>query len=404
MHTSSPSPHRAPKDRSDLVPVLREIAKGAAKRELEDENPFAAVDLAREARLGALRLPVEDGGRGYGFRDLFGAIIDMAEADPVVTHILRTHYWFVEERLRSPDSALRRHWLDVIASGKVFGNATTELGAAAVGSLRYNTRLVPKGDAYTISGTKVYCTGTLFSDYVAVWVSKEEDVLASLVLPTRREGITLIDDWDGMGARKTGSGTTKFDNVLVKPDEILAEIRLDGEAKPTYEFAFLQLYLQAIMAGILRNVVSDAVKLLKTRDRSFAHAPHPKPAEDPLLQTVIGELASSAFAAEATILIAAEAIEDAAASLKNGVPDFDLAQRACLRCAQAKVHIDRVASNAASQLFDTGGASAASKSKNLDRHWRAIRTLSIHNPTLYKAQAVGKWLVNGEPLPVNGYF
>ena len=392
-------------DPSDLPAVLREIAREAGRREAQDENPFGAVDLVRAARIGALRLPVASGGRGYSIRQFFAAIIDLAEADPVVAHIVRTHYWFVEERLRSPESATRRHWIGEIAAGKIFGNATSEMGAAAVGSLRYETSIRDAGDGYVLNGTKVYCTGTLFSDYVAVWASHGENVLASMVIPTQRDGITLIDDWDGMGARKTGSGTTRFENVAVRKDEVLGEIRLDAaEAQPTYEFAFLQLYLQAMMAGILRNVVSDAVGLVTSRERSFSHAPAERPADDPILQQVVGELSSSAFAAEAAVLLAAEALEAAFASVKGGAPDAGLAAQASLRAAQVKVHVDALAARAASQLFDVGSASAASKKKNLDRHWRAIRTLSVHNPTLYKAQAVGKYVINGEPLPFNGYF
>ncbi|NED68239.1 acyl-CoA dehydrogenase, partial [Streptomyces sp. SID10244] len=59
---------------------------------------------------------------------------------------------------------------------------------------------------------------------------------------------------------------------------------------------------------------------------------------------------------------------------------------------------------AATDLFDIGGASSASRSKNLDRHWRNIRTVTLHNPTSYKAIALGDRLVNGTPLPANGYF
>ncbi|TDU31936.1 alkylation response protein AidB-like acyl-CoA dehydrogenase [Panacagrimonas perspica] len=391
-------------DPTDLPAVLREIAREAGRRELNDENPFEAIDLVRAARIGALRLPIALGGAGYSVREMFAAVIDLAEADPVVAHIIRTHYWFVEERLRSSDSDARRHWIGEIAAGKLFGNATSELGAAAVGSLRYATTLTPEGDGFVVNGTKVYCTGTMFSDYVNVWAAQGENALASLIIPTTRAGITMLDDWDGMGARKTGSGTTRFEGVQVRADEILGHIRLDAEPQPTFEFAFLQLYLQAIMAGILRNVVGDAVKLLKTRDRSFSHAPAERPADDPLLQQIVGELSASAFAAESTVLAAADAIDQAYASLQNGVPDATLAQRASLRAAQAKVHVDALAARAANQLFDVGSASAATRRKNLDRHWRAIRTLSLHNPTLYKALSIGKFLVNDEPLPFNGYF
>jgi alkylation response protein AidB-like acyl-CoA dehydrogenase len=295
--------------------------------------------------------------------------------------------------------------LQEIGEGKIFGNAASEHGPAAVGSLRYTTAITPEGDGFRLTGTKFYCTGTLFSDYVLVWASEGEDVLASLVIPIDRKGITMVDDWDGMGAARTGSGTTRFERVRVEGEEVLSRIRLDGSpVDPTYEFSFLQLYLQAMMAGILRSVVSDAVGLVKTRERSFAHAPAERPAEDPLLQQVIGELSASAFAAESVVLAAADALDAAYRSIQGAVPDAKLTAQASLRAAQAKVHVDVLAAKATSLLFDVGSASAASAKKNLDRHWRTARTFAVHNPTLYKAQAIGKHLVLGEPLPMNGYF
>jgi hypothetical protein len=49
-------------------------------------------------------------------------------------------------------------------------------------------------------------------------------------------------------------------------------------------------------------------------------------------------------------------------------------------------------------------ASASQASANLDRHWRNIRTISTHNPTINKASAVGDFLVKGTPPPRNGFF
>ena len=51
-----------------------------------------------------------------------------------------------------------------------------------------------------------------------------------------------------------------------------------------------------------------------------------------------------------------------------------------------------------------GGASATKRSFNLDRHWRNARTLASHNPGTYKARAIGDHVINGTPLPINGFF
>jgi alkylation response protein AidB-like acyl-CoA dehydrogenase len=103
-------------------------------------------------------------------------------------------------------------------------------------------------------------------------------------------------------------------------------------------------------------------------------------------------------------LAAADRLQAAADSVTNGLPDARLACDAQIAAAQAKVAVDRFSYQTASRLFDAGGASATQTIYNLDRHWRNARTTSTHNPTFSKATAVGDFLVNGTPPPLNGFF
>jgi alkylation response protein AidB-like acyl-CoA dehydrogenase len=139
-------------------------------------------------------------------------------------------------------------------------------------------------------------------------------------------------------------------------------------------------------------------------DRSFSHAPTERPSDDPLLQRLLGELESTAYIAKAAVLDAADAIAAADASMRNGVPDAKLAIEAQLKSAKVKVHIDAVAPEAATRLLELGGASASSRKRNLDRHWRNIRTITLHNPVAYKARVIGQNLLHGTPVPSNAYF
>lgn len=66
--------------------------------------------------------------------------------------------------------------------------------------------------------------------------------------------------------------------------------------------------------------------------------------------------------------------------------------------------IEDVALRAATRLFEVGGASATRESAHLDRHWRNLRTLFSHNPTVYKARVIGDLVVNETPLPDTGFF
>ncbi|MGX6449018.1 acyl-CoA dehydrogenase, partial [Patulibacter sp. S7RM1-6] len=80
------------------------------------------------------------------------------------------------------------------------------------------------------------------------------------------------------------------------------------------------------------------------------------------------------------------------------------ATAAALRAAQAKVVVDALAQRWTAAIFDVGGASATRRALDLDRHWRNARTLASHNPTPYKARAVGDHEINGAALPANGFF
>jgi len=386
--------------------LLAQVAAGAKDRDLNDENPFDQVAALKRAGFGTLRLPESLGGAGFTVPQLFSAVIEVAQADPIVAHIFRTHFWFAEERLRHADDPASQRWLAKVAEGKIFGNAFSEKGSLAVGSLVFNTRLLPgrDGDGYLLAGEKYYSTGTLFSDYLTVTATTDHDSVANVVIPADRNGVRIVDDWDGFGQRRTGTGTTSFDDVAVSADEVLSDSPYDADPVPTVQYASLQLFIHAVVAGILANVVDDGVALLRSRERNFSHALTERPTEDPLLQRQLGVLASTAYVARAAVLDAAAAIGAATDSEVDGVPDARIAEEAQLKVAKVKVHLDDVAPEAATRLLELGGASAASRQRNLDRHWRNIRTITLHNPVAYKARVIGQNRLHGTPVPANAYF
>src|ERR1700683_1512825 len=75
----------------ELEKLLERIAAGAETRERELTPPFEVIDWIKEAGLGRLRIPVEEGGGGASVREFFDTLIALAEADSNVAHILRTH-------------------------------------------------------------------------------------------------------------------------------------------------------------------------------------------------------------------------------------------------------------------------------------------------------------------------
>jgi alkylation response protein AidB-like acyl-CoA dehydrogenase len=288
-------------------PELRElfarIADGAEAREREQVPPFEQIDWIKTAGLTRLRVPVDEGGGGASLRELFETLIALAEADSNVAHILRVHYWFVEQQLTTADPDARARGIGLLNSGVVVGNGFSEQSGRPVG-LYFDTTFTPEpSGGYRLNGTKYYSTGTRYSDYTQIWASAPNGRIAGAVIPVDREGVTIEDDWDGFGQRLTATGTTRLDNVHVTEDEYFDLGEPDGEQPPTYHGAFLQLYLQAVTAGVLRSVRNDAVTWVKRRRRNFSHATPPQsPTADRQVLQVVGEIAADVFAAEAIVI------------------------------------------------------------------------------------------------------
>ena len=221
--------------------------------------------------------------------------------------------------------------------------------------------------------------------------------IVAAVVPVDREGVTVEDDWDGMGQRLSASGTARFEDVHVAADEVLPS----GIGKPSAvpRSTFLQLYLVAVGAGIARAAAVDAARIARERTRTFDHAAATEHREDPLVQRVVGQISSYAFAVESAVLAAADALDRAHAS-----DDDDRVHDAAVQAAQAQVVAAELVPRAAELVFDAGGASDTARDANLDRHWRNARTLASHNAAMHKARAVGDLLVNERRLPATGFF
>ena len=392
-----------------FAPVLERIAAGAVARERERRLPVAEVDELRRAGFGALRVPVSHGGWGASLEQEYRLLVRLGEADSNLPQLLRGHVAFVETQRAQPDGPLRDEWLHRLAAGDVLvGNAQAERGAAT----EVTTRLEQRGDDLVLAGRKYYSTGTIYSDWIwvgAVRVGGDRDgERVALSVRADAPGVTRVDDWAGFGQRLTGSGTTVFDDVVVDPRQVLpwgesAERRPLAHAQSLY-----QLVLLAALSGTARAVVRDAVAFVRPRTRTFGVGGTSSPREDPLVQRVVGRLSSIASSVEAITLAAVrhvDAADRAGASDSAGAADDGPGARweeALVRVFEAQQVGLPLVLEAATSLFEVGGASAVDTELALDRHWRNARTIASHNPAILRERAVGDYRLNGVPPATPG--
>lgn len=381
-------------------PVFARIQATALEREQQRQLGHEPIQWLKDARFGALRVPVEHGGDGATLPQLFQLLVELAEADSNIVQALRGHFAFVEDRLNAPRDAANIVWLRRFAEGDLAGNAWTEVGNVAIGDVI--TRVTPTEDGrWVVNGRKFYSTGSIFADWIDLYARRDGpgdgdglDVIAAV--RARQPGVTHHDDWDGFGQRTTGSGTSVYENAEVEPENIFL-----FADRFKYQTAFYQLFHLATLAGIARAITRDAAAQVRGRQRIFSTGNAPSVAQDVQVQQVVGEVAAIAYAAEATAVRAAFAAQRAYDAHWHGTADEEKQAHidAELESGLGQVALTESVLRAASQFFNGLGASAASTSQSLDRHWRNARTVASHNPVIYKARIVGDWHINGTEPP-----
>jgi alkylation response protein AidB-like acyl-CoA dehydrogenase len=370
-------------------PIFERIAKDALRREQLRELPFEAVGWLREAGFGAVRIPQSYGGGGATLPQLFRLLVELGEADSNLSHLLRGHFAFLEARLVSPDQSAHAFWFPKIIDGALIGYAMAER-TEKTGSTATITK---EGSQWILNGKKYYSTGTIYADWIVASAMDGEERV-SVAVPANASGVKKEDDWDGFGQRLTGSGTTVFDRVQIAPEHIVRRFSA-ADQNTSAQKAFLQLVLLATLAGIARAVLRDGIGFVQPRTRAFGLPGTSSPRSDPLVQRVIGRLASLSFAAETIVDGVADALEHTYQAGLAGTANEALYVATDIKAFQAQQIVINLVLEATTLLFEVGGASATSETRRLDRHWRNARTAASHNPAILRERAIGDYYLNG---------
>ncbi|MBB3609415.1 monooxygenase [Rhizobium sp. BK602] len=374
-------------------PVFDRIRTSAIERDLVRELPHEQIGWLRESGFTTLRLSTDNGGFAATLPELFNLLIELSAADSNVTNALRSHFGFTEDVLNSTVAAWRDEWLRRIAARDLIGSGFSEVGDAKVGT--FSTKLTRNGDHWLLNGAKYYTTGSLFADWINLGGNDENGEPIGALVPRQAPGVEVVDDWDGFGQSLTASGTALFSDVIIK-----AELVTPPGGRFKYSSAFFQLVHLATLAGIGRAAATDVARLVSERKRIYSHGNAPSVSEDPQILQVVGRVRGAAYSAGAIVLKAADALQRA---YEQRAADTAVSERANaiaeIEVNQSVHAVTSLILEATTLLFDALGASATKRGLGLDRYWRNARTISSHNPRIYRDRIVGDFAVNGTPPP-----
>ncbi|MEU1320526.1 SfnB family sulfur acquisition oxidoreductase [Streptomyces tibetensis] len=377
--------------------LAAEFRKGAAERDARRRLPHAEIERLSASGLLAVSVPAEFGGADVGAGTLAEIFRLLAGADASLAQIPQSHFVYVNVLRRQGTYEQRAFLFGEVLAGKRFGNAQSEAGTAHVQDIR--TRLAPRPDgSHVLDGVKHYSTGALFAHWIPVLARAEDDTLHVAYVPRDAPGLTVLDDWNGMGQRTTASGTVRLESVPVPANRVVPHhLTFRG---PQLHGSVAQLLHAAIDVGIASGALAEAVEFVRTKSRPWFESVgegHATAAEDPLLIQRFGELAVRERAAEALLREAARQVDAARADLTD-----DSAAVASVAVATAKVTAADAAVEIGSALFEVAGTRSALASLGLDRHWRDARTHTLHDPARWKIQHIGRYVLNGTRPPRHG--
>jgi alkylation response protein AidB-like acyl-CoA dehydrogenase len=241
------------------------------------------------------------------------------------------------------------------------------------------------GGGYVVDGEKFFSTNSTGAARLLLWAAEEGGDLIHnmliLALSAAAPGVEIIDDWDGMGQRGTGSGTARFKNVFVAASDVIGgEVNAFYQAPaalgPIFQLGFASIYL-----GTAEGALSEACDYVANR-RSMVRAAS-RIAEDPIVQLQVGDMESRLAAARLLVY-------DAARKLKSLETDPDGRAEAALAVYKAKVFATEVALGVTHDVFGLCGTSATLAGNRFEMYWRNVRTLTLHDPVDRRREAIGK--------------
>jgi alkylation response protein AidB-like acyl-CoA dehydrogenase len=272
---------------------------------------------------------------------------------------------------------------------------------------RIGGKAVRADGGYHVSGRWPFASGSPFATWLGglsfVCDSGGSPLLDAAGQPQRLLAIwpadqaRLIDTWDGLGLRGTGSGDFEVSGLFVPDDQVNPGFY----GPPAYDRALFRIKeMPEVGHG------AHALGIASAAIASFVDAVNGKPVPGSGRHLAMGHMQAHQIAfARADALVRAarallhETVRDAYAAAEAG-PELPLELRVRLR--EANIFAVRSAREAVGLIFEMAGSSAAYRGRPIERAFRDINTAAAHTNYVDTAYAaIGSYFLtrDGEGGP-----
>ena len=245
-------------------------------------------------------------------------------------------------------------------------------------------RLTPVDGGYRMTGRWSFSSGCDHADWALLGglvigaEGKPVDFLSVLV---PRAEFTVVDVWDTIGLRGTGSNDIVVEDVFVPEHRVMrnyeqAQLRGPGQrvnTGPLYKLPFGAMFTSAITAPVVGAVAGCyEAYLTAMRNRVRLSLGGGRFAEDQYAQVAVARAASEI---DAAVLQMDRNITELYACAARGE---EIPMELRLRCRRDQVRSTERALEAIDILFKTAGGNSLKRGNPIERAWRDAHAGSVH--------------------------
>lgn len=352
-------------------PLLASLAETAAANDRTGHFPHANFRSLHQAGLLGLTVPRRLGGQEAGLRATSALVTEVGRgcaSTALVLAMQLLHHHAIADNARWPERLAARVGREAVERGALINALRVEpaLGTPARGGLP-DTIARPTRDGWRLDGHKIYATGVPGLTWLLVWARTEEAVpqVGQFLVPAQAEGVRVIETWDHLGLRASGSHDVVLNGVMVPTDHAV-DIRPPDSwrGREAGRAAWNAALIGSVYTGVALAARDWLRDFLRTRTPANLGAPL---ASLPRMQEAVGRI-EAALLANRRLIAGLAADVDAERPLE--IVEIDLLKTIAADNAVAAVE----------QAVALCGNHALTRSNPLERHLRDVLCARIHTP------------------------
>jgi alkylation response protein AidB-like acyl-CoA dehydrogenase len=340
------------------VTIGAEIGAHAALHDNDGTFVDEAFERLRAEGLLAMAVPEELGGAGLTVRQVAAVQQELARhcgstalASSMHQHVVAFTSWRYRRGLPGAEATLRR----VADEGIVL----VSTGGADFTRPRGEATKVDGG--WSVSGHKVFASqapvGTVLSTMFPYDDPEQGRRVLNMAVPVGSEGVTVLDNWNTLGMRGTGSHDIVLDDVFVPDERVLAN-RPYGVIDPPLQviISIAMPIISAVYLGVAEAAFAAAVDAVASK------------ADDPLIQRQVGLMSHR-------LRVAGWAL-DRALDVVGDDPEPSIERVVAVMAAKREIALAGV--EVCDIAMDLGGGAAFFKGSAVERCYRDVRAAKFH--------------------------